>query len=99
MSVDLADHSDAITVDQPKKTSSKVSFLLPNLPLLPGADQTKPGYLAPIGEWFDPEWVKEARELRREEMTRPPPGIELGRDEGKMLDLADWEGDVVMCSL
>lgn len=93
------DNSDAITVDQPKKSSSKVSFLLPNLPSLPGSDQTKSSYLAPIGEWFDPDWIKDAREIRREEMTRPPPGIDLNGDDGKMLDLADWESDVIMCSL
>lgn len=80
-----------------------MSFLLPNLPPLPSSNPREANYLTPIGGLFDPLWVKEARERRRKEMTRPPRGVRFDDTvevvEDKPLDLADWENDVVMCSL
>lgn len=45
------------------------------------------------------ELIKEARELRRGDMTRPPFALDKPTVEGKDLDLAEWENDVVMYSL
>jgi hypothetical protein len=49
-------------------------------------------------------WVKEAKKRRLDEMRQLPPGMDLdlaGRrmaDQAKMLDLFDWENDIIMCS-
>jgi len=76
-----------------------MSYLLPNLPPLPCPDPHQPAYLNPIGQYFDPEWVKEARELRRSEMTKPPFKLEASDDDNTELNLLNWEDDVVMYSL
>lgn len=94
--------SDAIAVDAPKTQPATISFLLPNLPPLPSIDPRQPNYMRPIGEFFDPEWIKEAREQRRLEMTRPPKSVRFDVEpekEHRVLDLADWEKDIVMCSM
>lgn len=92
-----------VNVEAPKSRPPTMSFLLPNLPPLASGDPRQANYLTPIGELFDPEWVKEARDRRRKEMTRPPRGVRFDDTvevlEDKPLDLADWERDIVMCSL
>ncbi|WOO83710.1 Putative transcription initiation factor TFIID subunit [Vanrija pseudolonga] len=101
----------AIAVAKDKTAPPETTFLLPSLPPLPSSDPRQPNYLTPIGSYFDPQWVKDGRELRREEMTRPPKpavrfeepavnGSRRGSEEevGRMLDLADWENDIILFS-
>lgn len=92
-----------VTVDTQKTRPPTMSFMLPNLPPLPASNPQEANYLTPIGALFDPQWVKEARDRRRKEMTRPPKGVRFDDVvevvDDKPLDLADWENDVVMCSL
>lgn len=106
-----ADTAVAVTVAKDKTAPPETTFLLPSLPPLPSSDPRQPNYLTPIGSYFDPQWVKAGRELRREEMTRPPrPAVRFeepavngsgrGSEEqvGRMLDLADWENDIILFS-
>lgn len=90
-----------VSVDAPKDRPPALSFLLPNLPPLPVVEPNTAHYLTPIGELFDPEWVKEARQVRRREMTKAPYGVrfDVPDEEPRPLDLADWEADVIMCPL
>jgi hypothetical protein len=56
---------------------------------------------------FEKDWVKGARDLQRKAMKEAPADINyraLARadwvaTEAKTLDLADWEKDIVMCTL
>lgn len=99
--VNMLTQSVAIAVDIAKAPSPTLSFLLPNLPPLPAIDPRQPNYLNPIGEFFDPEWIKDSRERRRVEMTKPPKSVrfDASAESSKMLDLADWESDIVLCSM
>jgi hypothetical protein len=83
-------------------------FQLPFLQALPIPEPGKPIYAKRIGSDFDAEWIRGARELRRKEMTRPPGDFHIVVDlahqegnpfEGRTLDLADWEKDIIMTSL
>ncbi len=92
-----------VNVEPKKERPPTMSFLLPNLPPLPVPNPTEANYLTPIGQLFDQQWVKEARERRRKEMTRPPRGVRFDDNveilDDKPLDLAEWENDIVMCGL
>lgn len=66
----------------------------------------QPLYQTPLGANFDKDWVKQAKDLLRRQMTRPPDDVKLdqGADvwqeaEAKTLDLAEWENDIIMCTL
>jgi hypothetical protein len=68
----------------------------------------RPLYQMPIGANFEREWVKGAKALLRDRMTRPPDGVTLDPSnpvdeweaaEARTLDLVDWEKDIVMCTL
>lgn len=61
-------------------------------------------YNTPVGANFETEWVREAKKVRRKDMTQLPHGLSIEddwREEklGKTLDLADWEQNIVMSSL
>jgi hypothetical protein len=53
------------------------AFLEASITNLPTIDPDVPVYARPIGQNFDSEWVKAAKEAKRREMTRPPPGVQL----------------------
>lgn len=91
-----------VSVDAPKQRPPELSFLLPNLPPIEVIEPDRANYLTPLGNLFDPEWVKEARDVRRKEMTKPPHGVRFDLPEEvepKPFDLTDWEADIVMCAL
>ncbi|WWC86076.1 uncharacterized protein L201_000947 [Kwoniella dendrophila CBS 6074] len=100
------------TVDSSTIPNLPASFLLPSLPQLDVRPFDQPNYKAPIGAYFDKEWVKEAKTRRKQEMTRPPIGVEpddllndVSQSEwqddllGHALELENWENGIVMCSL
>nr|XP_019049032.1 transcription initiation factor TFIID subunit 1 [Kwoniella bestiolae CBS 10118]OCF27962.1 transcription initiation factor TFIID subunit 1 [Kwoniella bestiolae CBS 10118] len=103
----------ALTIDPSTIPNLPASFLLPSLPQLEVLSPDQPNYKAPIGSFFDKEWVKEARARRKKEMTRPPITMEQdyhvgdgivqvdwqNDDLGYALELEDWETGIVMCSL
>lgn len=82
---------------------SNTAFLLPSLQALPVHPPTQPRYETPLGVYFESEWIKEAKQVRRKEMTELPsgPSLEQWHEDKleKILDLADWEKDIVLCSL
>ncbi|KAL7423762.1 hypothetical protein Q5752_001346 [Cryptotrichosporon argae] len=106
----------------PRPLHTDPSALALTSPDLQLPDHTVPRYLQPIGQYFDRDWIKAARQKRRQAMTRPPPGLDLDPlsakcqrlddvdglsdcadefvDRGaRMLELGDWEQDIVMCAL
>ncbi|OWZ55034.1 transcription initiation factor TFIID subunit 1 [Cryptococcus neoformans c45] len=94
------------TVAPPPIQSLQSTFLLPSLqPIqlpLPGT----PTYNKPIGAFLDKKWIREAKDRRRLEMTKPPEGLDLEDvkevrfgDEAKDLDLVDWEQSIIMNSM
>lgn len=75
-------------------------FSDPSLPDLFIRDITAPLYLSGIGAFFDPEWIRAAKQLRRDAMVQEPTGLErkdalMWGDEGRPLDLMAWEDDIV----
>ncbi|WWC99494.1 hypothetical protein V866_006397 [Kwoniella sp. B9012] len=102
----------SFTIDATSIPNLPASFLLPSLPQLEDTSPDQPNYKAPIGSYFDKEWVKEARVRRKKEMTRPPVSLEQDNqnsqitsldwqndDLGYALELEDWEKGITMCSL
>ncbi|WRT63957.1 uncharacterized protein IL334_000884 [Kwoniella shivajii] len=100
------------TVDHTSLPNLPATFLLPSLPQLEILSPDEPNYKAPIGSYFDKEWVREAKSRRRREMTKPPSGMEwtgqadafpkhAWQDDlmGQALELEDWEKGIIMCSL
>ncbi|KAK8865758.1 hypothetical protein IAR55_000905 [Kwoniella newhampshirensis] len=96
------------TVAPPPFRSLPATFLLPSLPQLDFTKVHQPHYTAPIGTYFDKEWIRRAKQRRKHEMTRPPSGMTLDRNfsfddleevELSTLELGDWEKGIVMCSL
>ncbi len=96
--------SDQLKVAPDLSVAPNKAFLLPSLAPLQVQSPHQPRYDTPLGKYFEPEWIKGAKQVRRMAMTEPPKGISLedvdgDRDVGKPLDFADWENDIVMCSL
>ncbi|WWD18061.1 hypothetical protein CI109_102508 [Kwoniella shandongensis] len=88
--------------------SLPATFLLPSLPQLDYPSLYQPNYTASIGAYFDKQWIKEAKQRRKTEMTRPPSGMKLDLSysfqdleevERSTLELGDWEKGIIMCSL
>lgn len=81
------------------------AFLQPMEPLATyHAD--RPLYQTPLGLNFDKAWIKGAKDLLRKQMTQAPGDIQFVEPEkaweaaeARTLDLADWEKDIVMCTL
>jgi hypothetical protein len=102
------DQADKFKVASLPSMTAQAAFLEASITNLPTIDPDVPVYARPIGQNFDSEWVKAAKEAKRREMTRPPPGVHLTEGEldqmerddvEKTLDLADWEKDIVFDSL
>ncbi|WWC58417.1 uncharacterized protein I303_100957 [Kwoniella dejecticola CBS 10117] len=102
----------SFSIDPNTMPNLPASFLLPSLPHLSITTLSEPNYKAPIGAYFDKDWVKDARSKRKKEMTRPPidvnsqydlPGVDGMSDWqggliGHALELEEWEKGIVMCS-
>lgn len=94
------------TVAPPPMPSLQSTFLLPTLQPIQLPQPRTPTYNKPIGAFFDKKWIREAKDRRRLEMTKPPEGLNLEdvtkvryADETKDLDLVDWEQSIIMNSL
>lgn len=94
------------TVAPPPIPSLQSTFLLPTLQPIRLPQRRTPTYNKPIGAFFDKKWIREAKDRRRLEMTKPPEGLDLEdvkkvryADETKDLDLVDWEQSIIMNSL
>ena len=96
--------TDPLKIAPDPSVPPDTAFLLPALPSLPVYPPTLPRYNTPLGAYFESDWIKGAKQIRRMEMTQTPEGFDLEADLhtekcSKTLDLACWEQDIVMCSL
>lgn len=92
---------DSITVAPRSTLPPSVAHIAAGLPEVEIQDADKPAYEGLLGVFFEKEWIKGAREMRRREMLDAPnrpklvSSAEVDAKPDRPLDLMDWESQIV----
>jgi hypothetical protein len=98
---DEADVVDSVTVAPRSTLPPPIAHVAAGLPELEVHDAEKPAYEGPLGAYFEKEWIKGAREVRRREMLDAPnrprlvSALEADTKPDRPLDLIDWESQII----